>query len=82
MVINLKIVLLLMIFNFKHANRHYNKYKCICLTILTYLSGTLSKCAKSPCQRKSVQVEISHPRPFPQPIKDIDHSCSLLTWQF
>ena len=39
MVINLKIVLLLMIY--RHANRHYNKYKFICLTILTYLSGTL-----------------------------------------
>ena len=36
---------------------------------------TLSKYGKSPCQRKRVQVKISHPCPFPQPIKDIDHSC-------
>ena len=39
MIVNLKIVLQLMIC--KHANCRYNKYKCICLSILTNLSGTL-----------------------------------------
>ena len=73
MVINLKFVLLLMIF--KHANRHYNKYKCICLTILTYLFGTLFLNMVSHHAKKSVQVKISHPCPFLQPIKGIDLSC-------